>query len=170
MQLNKNRMKGWLLTDQKSFLLVWPRLQHLESSVGMEQKNRSTCACVCEGRGEGRLSNHTRWVRSSFRCCVRASAFEKSRINANGGGCRDIAYRSGAAIRLWPNTSGDTATKATVLNLSSSFVFVGKCYKPLAFQSHILLPLLGNVNNSTGLVSDWIVFAIRRFNQVLRGE
>lgn len=78
-----------------------------------------------EGGGAG-LTNHTEtwWVRSGFQYSVRASDFEKLRINANGCGCnKDIMARSGATIRTWPDLSRDIVTKATMFNLLSSIVF-----------------------------------------------
>lgn len=78
-----------------------------------------------EGGGAG-LTNHTEtwWVRSGFQYSVRASDFEKLRINANGCGCnKDIMATSGATIRTGPDLSGDIVTKATMFNLLSSIVF-----------------------------------------------
>lgn len=77
------------------------------------------------GGGAG-LTNHIEnwWVRSGFQYSVRASDFEKLRINANGCGCnKDIMAGSGATIRIGPDLSGDIVTKATMFNLSSSIVF-----------------------------------------------
>lgn len=94
----------------------------------MEQKRQkyaSHMRVLMEGGGAG-LTNHIEswWVRSGFQYSVRASDFEKLRINANGRGCnKDITARSGAAIRTGPDLSRDTVTKATMFNLSSSIVF-----------------------------------------------
>jgi len=112
----------------KTFLVVWPRSQHLETTVGMEQK-RQKCTThmhvLMEG-GVAGLTNHIEslWVRSGFQYSVRDSDFEKLRINANGCGCnKDITARSGATIRTGPDLSRDIVTKATMFNLSSSIVF-----------------------------------------------
>lgn len=123
---------SWRSSEQtadwvKTFLVVWPRLQHSETSVGMDQKTevQHTCACANGGRG-CRLTNYieTWWVRSGFQYSVRASDFEKLRINANGCGCnKDIMARSGATIRTGPDMFRDIVTKATMFNLSSSIVF-----------------------------------------------
>lgn len=49
---------SWRSSEQiadgaKAFLVVWPRSQHSETSVGMEQKTevQHTCACANGGRG-----------------------------------------------------------------------------------------------------------------------
>lgn len=49
---------SWRSSEQiadwvKTFLVVWPRSQHSETSVGMEQKTevQHTCACANGGRG-----------------------------------------------------------------------------------------------------------------------
>lgn len=156
----------------KRFLVVWPRLQHSEMSVGMEKKNtevqhRHMCTCL--------------WRKGVRGCCLTTlRLYESNRAFS--------APFVPATLWNWGLMLMDVGVETLRIGQVQRLGFDQTCleilwqkqpcliYHPLlslknTCLSHsppMVLTLLGNVNNGTGLVSDGTVFAIRHLNQIFR--